>query len=141
MSRGLTGTETGGFSDSRRLSFTKWANDVPGIPDELKGGGGLGRRWGWWGLPVGRGGARRILRTSSLGGTIWPCHTDALQSSGLQPTTARTLCSLWFCEGRGGSSSDSPVFAGSFSSSALTVSVMTYRWMEEPKWLPWEELH
>lgn len=40
MHGGLTGTETRSFSDSRRLSFTKWANNVPGIPDELKGGGG-----------------------------------------------------------------------------------------------------
>lgn len=42
MHGGLTGTETRSSSDSRRLSFTKWANNVPGIPDELKGGGGGG---------------------------------------------------------------------------------------------------
>lgn len=40
MHGGLTGTETRSFNDSRSLSFTKWANNVPGIPDELKGGGG-----------------------------------------------------------------------------------------------------
>lgn len=90
MHGGLTGTETRSFNDSRRLSFTKWANNVPGIPDELKGGEGemmverVGGEGAWVGggcLPVGRESERRILitatRTSSLGGTIWQCHTDA----------------------------------------------------------------
>lgn len=40
MHGGSTGTGTRSFNDSRRLSFTKWANNVPGIPDQLKGGGG-----------------------------------------------------------------------------------------------------
>ena len=43
------------------------------------------RRWGG-GLPVGRGSERRILipapRTSSLGNTIWYCHTDACKPLG-----------------------------------------------------------
>lgn len=44
-----------------------------------------GRRWGG-GLPVGRGSERRILipapRSSSLGNTIWYCHTDACKPLG-----------------------------------------------------------
>lgn len=65
MHGGLTGTETLSFNDSRRLSFTKWANNVPGIPDELKGGGGemmVGRVDGeGGGVVVGGGGGRVFL--------------------------------------------------------------------------------
>lgn len=91
MHRGLTETETHSFNDSRRLSFTKWASNVRRMPYEV--GGGRGRRRGG-GLPVGRGSERRILitatRTSSLGNTIWHCHTDACNPVGWSlPLNAR----------------------------------------------------
>lgn len=67
------------------------------------GGGGVG---GVVGLPVGRGSERRILitatRTSSLGGTIWQCHTAAWNPVGCSLPLDAHFVHFGFVGGTGG---------------------------------------
>lgn len=99
---------------------------------------------------MGRGSERRILitatRTSSLGGTIWQCHTDACNPVGCSlPLDAHFVhfgsWGWWggavrVGRGRWGvPRATCRLFVESFIFSALMVSVITYCWMEEPEWL------